>query len=107
MGFAILADENVERQATRYLEKRGHDVVMVVDALGPGADDGTVVEHAREDDRVVLTSDADFLSLDLPTLYVPNDELDAFFLAEAVDTVADHMQQEQLPANSYITRAWL
>jgi hypothetical protein len=43
-NFRILADENVERKAARYLEKRGHDVEMVIDVLEPGVDDETVAE---------------------------------------------------------------
>jgi uncharacterized protein with PIN domain len=107
MEFRILADENVERQAARYLEKRGHDVEMDVDVLAPGVDDSEAVARATGENRIVLTSDSDFLSKDLTTLYVPDDELDAFPLAEIIDTIAGHMDQDTLPSNTYVTRSWL
>ena len=106
MSLSILADENVERQAARYLEKRGHDVEMIVDVLSPGVDDEDIALRADERSQVVLTSDADFLSKRTTTLYVPNDKLDAFTLAEIVDTIADHVDQEQLPGNTYVTDSW-
>jgi hypothetical protein len=101
-----LADENVERQAALYLEKRDHEVEMVVDVLSPGVDDEAISTRADERDQVVLTSDSDFLSRQITTLYVPNDELDSFSLADIVDTIADHVEQEQLPSNTYVTDTW-
>jgi predicted nuclease of predicted toxin-antitoxin system len=106
MTLSILADENVERQAARYLEKCGHDVELVVDVLSPGVDDEVISRRADERSQVVLTSDSDFLSKRTTTLYVPNDELEAFSLAEIVDTIADHVDQEQLPSNTYVTDSW-
>ena len=35
-SYRILADEKVERQAARNLQKRGHDVERVVNVLGDG-----------------------------------------------------------------------
>jgi hypothetical protein len=35
-NFRILADENVERKAARYLDERGHDVELVVDISSRG-----------------------------------------------------------------------
>ena len=107
MGYRILADENVERQAARYLEKRGHDVEMVVDVLAPSVDDKEVVARATDENWIVLISDSDFLSKGLTTLYVPDDELDAFPLAEIIDTIAGHVDQDELPNNTYVTRSWL
>lgn len=107
MAFSVLADENVERQAARYLHKRGHDVEMVVDVLQPGETDDEIRKYAESNQRLVLTSDADFLATDLPTLFVPDDKLDAFTLAEIVDTIDEQITREELPRNVYVTTDWL
>jgi predicted nuclease of predicted toxin-antitoxin system len=94
----VLLDENVERRAMRYLEKRGHDIEMVVNVLGPGSADDEIVRHAADTGRLVLTSDPDFLSRDPPTLFLENDKLSAFEVAEIVDAVAAAMSQTQVEA---------
>jgi len=95
-SYRILADENVERKAARYLEKRGHDVEMVVDVLEPGVTDETVVGYAARTNRLLLTSDDDFLSMGYPTLFQEDDQMSAFGVAAIVDAVASAMSQSDL-----------
>jgi hypothetical protein len=108
-SFSILADENVERQAARYLERQGHDVELVVDIddLGPGSNDESIHEHALRTDRLVLTSDDDFFAFEEPFLFLPNDRLDAYKTAIIVDTIGEHVTRESLSRPVYVTDAWL
>ena len=108
-SYRILADENVERKAARYLDKRGHDMEMVVDVLEPGVTDETVVEYATETNRLVLTGDDDFLSRGYPTLFQEDGQMSAFELAEIVDAVADAMSQSDLEqaGGTKLVEGWL
>jgi len=108
-SYRILADENVERKAARYLEKRGHDVEMVVDALEPGVTDEAVVKYATRTDRLVLTGDDDFLSKGYPTLFQEDGQMSAFRVAEIVDAVADAMSQSDLEeaGGTKLVEGWL
>lgn len=55
----FLANENAPREAVTAARAAGHDVAWVVE-LQPGADDETVLELARRENRVLLTFDKDF-----------------------------------------------
>lgn len=61
MVFRIICDEHVEQQAVTYLERDGHDAVHVETALSLSAGDADIAAYAREEGRVVLTNDDDFL----------------------------------------------
>jgi hypothetical protein len=80
----------------RYLEKRNHDAEMVVEVLEPQATDDAVQQYAARTNRLVLTSDQDFLARDYPTLFQEDDKMSAFEVAEIVDAIADAMSQSQL-----------
>ena len=108
-GYSLLADENVERQAIRYLERQGHDATLVVDAdaLGPGTDDEAIREYGSEHGRLVLTSDDDFFAFDESFLFLPDDKMDAYDLAVVVDEISNHVEQGSLDSPVFVTRAWL
>jgi hypothetical protein len=99
----LLADENVERRALRYLERQGHDAELVVDvdALGPGSDDEAIRDYASEHRRLVLTSDDD------PFLFLPDDKMSAYDLATVVDEISTHLEQDSLASPVFVTREWL
>jgi hypothetical protein len=108
-GFSLLADENVERQALRYLERQGHDAELVVDVdvLGPGSDDEAIRDYASEHGRLVLTSDDDFFAFDDPFLFLPDDKMDAYDLAVVVAEISNYIEQESLDSPVFVTREWL
>ena len=56
----LLADEHVPPAFVTTLQSEGHDVAVVGDAVEFGSDDVTVLEYARETDRVLLSEDTDF-----------------------------------------------
>lgn len=108
-SYRILVDENVERQAARYLAKRGHDVELVVDVLGDGTSDGEIISYAEEESRLVLTSDPDFLSRGYPTLFQEDDKMSAFEVAKIVDEVGAVMSQSDITeaGSVKLLEAWL
>lgn len=63
MTVRFLADENIPRSVTRWLKSRGYDSRRTTDAPGPGASDSAVARQAREDGRLILTLDQDFVRL--------------------------------------------
>ena len=55
----ILANENFPGDAVEALRQQRHDVAWVrVDA--PGSDDGTVLQRAQNEERILVTFDKDF-----------------------------------------------
>jgi len=55
----LLADEGVDAPIVARLRGDGHDVVYVAE-LAPGIGDEAVLELAREEGRVLVTTDKDF-----------------------------------------------
>lgn len=113
MGFRILADEHCERQMVERLAAKGHDVERVVDvpSLGPGSNDRRIASYARDDDRLVLTSDVDFLSeFDADdhagVLFVPDDTLEAGRVVTIVSSIATYLEQDQITDVVYVTDSW-
>lgn len=55
----LLANENFPLLAVQALRDAGHDVLWVRTDM-PGETDVVILQHARNDDRLVLTFDKDF-----------------------------------------------
>lgn len=62
----LLADENVPLPVVEGLREDGHDVEWVA-ADSPGIGDRSVMQQAREEERVLLTFDKDFGTLTFQT----------------------------------------
>ena len=60
----LLADEHVPPAIISALRGEGHDVAVVGDDLELGGSDTTLLEHARETDRSMLSEDTDFRGAD-------------------------------------------
>lgn len=60
----VLADEHVPPAIVSALRGEGHDVTVVGEDLELGAADRTVLEFARDTDRVILSQDTDFRGAD-------------------------------------------
>lgn len=55
----LVADEGVDLHVVERLRADGHDVTYVAE-LSPGIDDAWILEHARREDALLVTSDKDF-----------------------------------------------
>lgn len=62
-AIRLYADEHIATAVVRGLRQRGVDVITVVDAQARGATDENLLRDAREQGRVMLTQDDDFLRL--------------------------------------------
>ncbi len=58
----FVADVNIAQKVTRLLRRAGHDVVDVK-KLDPKTADTEIIKLAREESRIILTHDKDFLGL--------------------------------------------
>ena len=59
----LLLDQGLPRAAVGLLCASGHDAIHVGDIGMAGADDTTILAHARLEQRIVVTLDADFHAL--------------------------------------------
>jgi hypothetical protein len=62
MSLGFYMDEQVPRQITEGLRRRGVDVLTIQDDGRTGEDDPEVLDRAREIGRVLFTRDDDFLA---------------------------------------------
>ena len=59
----ILLDENVDNRLKQVLESRGFEVETTFNEDLTGKTDDEILDHASENDFLILTHDDDFLSL--------------------------------------------
>jgi predicted nuclease of predicted toxin-antitoxin system len=59
----LLLDANLSPEVARLLEERGHDAIHVRDIGLLSAPDPEILQAAAQEDRVLLTADADFGAL--------------------------------------------
>ena len=114
MQVSFLLDENIAAPLAVKLDKAGHDVVRVVDAseLGEGVDDTTIRLSAVEADRLIVTSDDDFVRMPVDThsgvFYVPDQSLPAHELYHIIQHVVDAFpNRAAMETVTYITTDWL
>jgi predicted nuclease of predicted toxin-antitoxin system len=93
MGWRFLVDEDTDTDAAVALTDRGHDAVTVEAAIGKGKPDARVARCARETDRVLITTDRDFLdaelNAELRVLLVSADDADGDEVAKKADELAN------------------
>jgi len=113
MTARILADENVDHRVVHRLENYGHDVEHVDFAaqLDKGSDDSDVAEYSLETDRLLLTSDDDFLT-DFGTteytglLFVDDDALGPVAISDIVNEIVTSVTDPS-GHTYYVSRNWL
>ena len=93
--WEFLLDENIDPKVATYLEKEALDAAHVRDTLGQGADDeDDVLPYAREQDRIIVTSDVkDFGSLPSDShagiILLYDDTMPAYSVAAALIALVD------------------
>lgn len=63
MPWSFLIDEDTDTATATELEERGFDAITAAEALGKGCPDHTVADLAERDERVLVTTDRDFLAI--------------------------------------------
>ena len=115
--FRLLLDEMTEARLAEYCDTVGHDVVRVVNVpeLGPGSDDADIVAYAERENRLVVTSDDDFLtdheSLNrIGVLFQADDSIPPFEMASIIDAISEHVEQQQVAERDepfHLTTDWV
>lgn len=114
MSFRILADENVDHRVVHRLRHYGNDVEHVdfVSTLGKGTMDGAIAQYSRSSNRLLLTSDDDFLT-DFTDdeysglLFIEDETLSAEQVSDIVHAIAEIVDQDDVQGVFYVSRAWL
>jgi hypothetical protein len=95
-------DEHVDHDLARGLRHRGIDVTTATDATLLGASDERHLEFALREERVIFTSDADFLRLagtgtiHRGIIYSPPQKRSVAYLIRALCAVHDALTPEEM-----------
>jgi predicted nuclease of predicted toxin-antitoxin system len=79
----FLLDENVSYRVGPYLKAAGHDAVHVGEIGLTSTDDQVILNRARDQDRVLVTADHDFVQL----LFASGDSRPSVILVRDVDAL--------------------
>ncbi len=114
MQVSFLLDENVAAPLADKLDKSGHDVERVVNvrALGEGVDDTTIRRYAVQENRLIVTSDDDFVRLSADShrgvFYIPDQSLPPHELYHIIQRVIEAFpSREAMDTVTYVTTDWL
>ena len=114
MQVSFLLDENIAAPLADKLDKAGHDVERVVNVseLGEGVDDTTIRLYAAEENRLIVTSDDDFIQMPTDThsgvFYVPDQSLHPHELYHIVQRLVDVFpNREAMNTVTFVTTDWL
>jgi len=114
MQVSFLLDENIAAPLADKLDKAGHDVKRVVDVseLGEGIDDNTIRRYAVEENRLIITSDDDFVQMPAEShsgvFYVPNQSLPPHDLYLIIQHIIEAFpNRKAMETVTYITTDWL
>ena len=112
MAYRLICDEHIDQQIVTYLEREGHNVVHVETALSLSADDADIAAYARQEGRIVLTNDDDFLDAsefpELTVFYYPDNELPEYDLVRMITELTRYYPtQTDLPRELFVTEDYL
>lgn len=114
MSYRLLLDENVEHVVGHRLENYGHDVrhVDLIPELGKGTDDQSIAAFTRDEDRVLVTYDDDFVRSVAEdefraARYVSDASRSVETVADIVHEVSTHYPQDELDGVTYVGTEWL
>ncbi len=91
----LLVDQNIARRVAALLCDAGHDAVHVADRGLSTAEDQTILEVARAEERVIVSEDTDFGAL----LAEAGSETPSFVLIRGAEPLAPDEQASLLTAN--------
>lgn len=114
MSLRLLADENVDDRLVYRLTQAGHDVEHVdfVPELGKGSSDEEIAAHSRETGRILVSSDADFLSDFDPEdyqglLFIEDETLSPGDATAIINAISEQVSSSQVEAVLYVSESWL
>ncbi|MFB6100824.1 MAG: DUF5615 family PIN-like protein [Candidatus Nanohalobium sp.] len=94
-------DEHVSGAVKRGLESRGHDVLTMQEADRSGAEDIEQLLFTKEEKRVTVTADQDFLRLDSSEehrgiVFIANREESAGEKIRKITRIGDQINQDEM-----------
>jgi len=114
MRVSFLLDENIAAPLADKLAKAGHDVerVVGVNDLGEGVDDTAICRYAVEENRLIVTSDDDFVGMPADShggvFYVPDQSLAPHELYHIIQRVVEAFpDRDAMETVTFITSDWL
>lgn len=114
MAVKFLLDENMEPQVGHRLDAYGHPVESIEDvpALGLGATDTEIVTYSKENERVILTYDDDFLTDHGPSdyhcvIYFANESLSATQVSDIVHKMTEAYPESEFTGRQFGGKEWL
>ena len=114
MQVSFLLDENIAAPLADKLDKAGHDVERVVNVseLGEGVNDNSICRYALQENRLIVTSDDDFVQMHADShsgvFYVPDQSLPAHELYQIIQTVLEAFpNREAMNTVTFVTTDWL
>jgi predicted nuclease of predicted toxin-antitoxin system len=97
MIWRFLIDEDTDIAAASALRTHGYDAVAIEEAMNKGTQDADVRTHAAETDRILVTTDRDFLDPErnrgIAILLVPSAQLPGEEVARRVLEVIEHADE--------------
>lgn len=89
MEWRFLVDEDTDADTASELEVHGHNASTISETIGDGSSDPAVAHHANDTNRILLTTDRDFLDADrypdLQVFLVTDSEAQAHEIANKID----------------------
>lgn len=119
--LSVLCDEHIDGTGSglHYRDGAGRpqqaiEYLRVLDELYEGASDGEILEFARKESYLVLTSDSDFLAYDYSDattglLYVPNNRVRGSVINDILAVIYHYMDAETdfFGEVLWVNRGWL
>lgn len=108
MTYRLVLDENIEHQVLHTLRNFGHDAVHV-DELRKGQSDLEVGSYSREEDRLIVTYDDDFVH-ELPeseyraAIYIDDATVSASQVATGVNEMSNLYPQDEVQGVEFLDR---
>lgn len=107
MTAPILLDEPLETALVGELRGRGYRVAHVLEALGPGATDGEIADHARDRRAIVVTTDREFADVrfsDVRVFLLSSAAVPLSALADEIDAVRSAVEDvSELPRVTWLS----
>lgn len=114
MAVKFLLDENMEPKVEHRLDAFGHPAESIGDvpALGSGATDAEIVTYSRENERVILTYDDDFITDHDPSdyhcvIYFANESLSATQVSDIAHKMAEAYPESEFTGRQFGGKEWL
>lgn len=114
MKLQILLDEQTDTKLQSILKNYGHNTkhILNIENLGKGSTDKEIAKYSKNNNRIILTYDNDFILNIQKTeyfgvLYNDKSELPPYKIACIIDTMSKYYQLKDFKGINYLDKKWL